>query len=124
MVSSMKIMQVFDSAMCCSSGVCGTDVNQHLVTFSADVDWAKQQGVQIQRFNLAQQPMEFANNQVVRGYLERFGEEGLPLILVDGELTLARRYPTRAELARWAGIAHPADEPKPVCGCRSLKSCC
>jgi len=120
----MKTIQVFDPAMCCSSGVCGSDVDQQLVNFSADVDWAKQQGVQIQRFNLAQQPMEFANNQIVRGFLERSGEEALPLILVDGEVALAGRYPHRTELARWAGIAMPVMEIKPADGCCSGAKCC
>ncbi len=41
----MEKIQVFDPALCCSSGVCGTDVDQQLVDFSADADWAKQQGV-------------------------------------------------------------------------------
>ena len=40
----MKKVQVFDPALCCSSGVCGTDVDQALGHFSADVDWAKQNG--------------------------------------------------------------------------------
>jgi len=120
----MKTIQVFDPAMCCNSGVCGTDVDQQLVTFSADVDWAKQQGVQIQRFNLAQQPMDFANNQLVRGFLERSGEEALPLILVDGEVALAGRYPHRTELARWAGIAQPITEIKPAGGCCSGNKSC
>ena len=38
----MKTIQVFDPALCCSTGVCGVDVDQALVNFSADVDWAKQ----------------------------------------------------------------------------------
>ena len=119
----MKSIQVYDPAMCCSSGVCGTDVDQQLVTFSADVDWARQQGVQIQRFNLAQQPMDFASNQVVRGFLERSGAESLPLILVDGEVALAGRYPHRSELARWAGIASVI-EIKASAACCSGSSCC
>jgi hypothetical protein len=113
----MKTIQVFDPAMCCNTGVCGTEVDQLLVTFAADVDWAKQQGAQIQRFNLAQQPMDFASNQVVRGFLERSGEEALPLILVDGEVALAGRYPNRTELARWAGIKHAAIEIQPAASC-------
>jgi len=120
----MKSIQVFDPAMCCSSGVCGTEVDQQLVTFSADVDWARQQGVQIARFNLAQQPMDFANNPVVRRFLERSGEEALPLILVDGEVALAGRYPKRAELARWAGIRHSAIEIQPSDECCSGGRCC
>ena len=58
----MRKVQVFDPALCCSSGVCGTDVDQKLVDFSADVDWVKQHGVDIERFNLAQQPIVFAEN--------------------------------------------------------------
>lgn len=44
----MKIVQVFDPAMCCSSGVCGVEVDQALVSFSAEVNWAKKNGVQIE----------------------------------------------------------------------------
>lgn len=119
----MKTIYVFDPAMCCSSGVCGTDVDQSLVNFSADVDWAKQNGVKIERFNLAQQPMEFANNQVVRNFLERSGQEALPLILVDGEIALAGRYPNRTELARWAGIVQPLTD-VPAGSCCSGGKCC
>jgi hypothetical protein len=104
----MKTIQVFDPALCCSSGICGADVDQSLVNFSADLAWAKQNGVQIERFNLAQQPMAFVENTMVNSFLERSGQGALPLILVDGEIALAGRYPTRAELSRWAG-AEPFD---------------
>jgi hypothetical protein len=111
----MTTIQVYDPALCCSTGVCGVDVDQELVGFSADVDWAKQNGAKIERFNLAQQPLAFAENSLVKAYLERSGEEALPLILVDGEVALAGRYPHRAELSRWAGITE-AEETKPS-GC-------
>ena len=120
----MKSIQVFDPAMCCNTGVCGTEVDQQLVSFAADVDWARQNAAQIDRYNLAQQPMEFANNQVVKGFLERSGQEALPLILVDGEVALAGRYPNRSELARWAGIAHLVSEIKPAGGCCGGSKCC
>ncbi len=100
----MKTIQVYDPALCCGTGVCGVDVDQSLVNFSADVEWAKQNGVAVDRFNLAQQPMAFAENTAVKSFLERSGAEALPLILVDGEVALAGRYPRRAELARWAGV--------------------
>lgn len=122
----MATIQVFDPALCCSTGVCGVEVDQQLVSFSADVDWAKQNGAQIERFNLAQQPLAFAENPIVKGFLERSGQEALPLILVDGEVALAGRYPNRVELARWAGIVQ-AVEPeaaKPAGGCCSGSRCC
>ena len=119
----MTAIRVFDPAMCCSSGVCGVDVDQQLVSFSADVDWAKQNGAKIERFNLAQQPMDFANNKIVRDFLERSGQEALPLILVDGEFALAGRYPNRIELSRWAGI-EALTEIAPSSGCCSGSKCC
>lgn len=120
----MRSIQVFDPALCCSSGVCGVDVDQALVSFSADMDWAKQKGAAIERFNLAQQPLVFAQNAAVKGFLERSGEEALPLVLVDGEVALAGRYPNRQELARWAGIADEAKRPTSGSSCCSGGSCC
>jgi hypothetical protein len=121
----MKNLQVFDPALCCSSGVCGAEVDQKLVTFSADVDWAKQNGARIERFNLAQQPMAFAGNAVVKGLLERSGEGALPVILLDGELALAGRYPNRDELARWAEIVQLPVTAAPAAGacCCSGRNC-
>lgn len=119
----MLTIQVFDPALCCSSGVCGTDVDQKLVDFAADVSWLKNQGGVIERFNLAQQPLAFADNAVVKGFLERSGQEALPLILVDGEVALAGRYPQRAELARWAKIPSTPDTKKDG-GCCGGSRCC
>ncbi|WP_183634880.1 arsenite efflux transporter metallochaperone ArsD [Niveibacterium umoris] len=117
----MKTLKVYDPALCCSTGVCGTDVDQALVSFSADVAWATAQGASIERFNLAQQPMAFAENAVVKGFLERSGAEALPLILLDGEVALAGRYPNRAELTRWLGLQGEAVAAKPCC---SGSRCC
>jgi len=116
-------IQIFDPALCCSTGVCGADVDQALVNFSADAAWAKQNGAQIERFNLAQQPMVFAANGTVKGFLERSGEAALPLVLVNGEVALAGRYPNRVEIARWAGILPIAAESKPA-SCCSGSNCC
>ena len=75
------------------------------------------------RLNLAQQPLAFAGNQTVKAFLERSGQAALPLILVDGEVALAGRYPGRAELARWAGITE-ADTAESQGGCCSGSRCC
>lgn len=119
----MKIIQVYDPALCCSTGVCNSEVDQALIDFAADVDWAKQNGARIERFNLAQQPLAFAENPIVKGFLERSGQEALPLILVDGEVTQAGRYPHRTELARWTGIAQPTTEEKPSGRCSGSRCC-
>ena len=120
----MKIIQVFDPAMCCSSGVCGGEGDQALVSFSAEVNWAKKNGVQIERFNLSSEPLKFVENKTVSSFLERSGADSLPLILIDGEITLAGRYPNRAELIRWAGITPEIAEIEATSNCCSGSKCC
>jgi hypothetical protein len=119
----MPNIQIFDPALCCSTGICGVEVDQKLVNFAADVDWAKQNGAQIERFNLAQQPLAFAENPTVKGFLERSGSQALPLVLVDGEVALAGRYPSRSELARWAGIEAPEASPAQGACCTGSRCC-
>ncbi len=113
----MTSVEVFDPALCCDSGVCGADVDQDLVTFSAEFGYATKQGATIQRYNLAQQPIEFATNPVVAGFLQRSGPQSLPLTLVDGQIALAGRYPRRAEIAGWCGLTEPAALPLLATGC-------
>lgn len=126
----MKKIQVFDPALCCSSGVCGTDVDQALVNFSADIDWARQNGMSVERFNLAQQPMAFAENAAVKGLLARSGESALPITLVDGEVAFAGRYPVREDLARWletpdtASASIESSTAAKAGGCCSGGACC
>jgi hypothetical protein len=118
----MTTIQIFDPALCCSTGVCGVEADQALISFAADVDWVKQNGARVERFNLAQQPMAFAENATVKSFLERSGQEALPLILVDGEIALAGRYPNRTELARWGGVAEKSEAKQG--GCCGGSSCC
>lgn len=120
----MKTIQIFDPALCCPTGVCGADVDQALVSFSADVAWAEQNGAKIERFNLAQQPVAFADNHTVKTFLERSGDDALPLVLVGGEVAMAGRYPNRGELARWAGILMMATDTNESNSCAPGSGCC
>jgi len=98
----MTAIEVFDPAMCCSTGVCGPSVDPALATFAADLGWIADQGVFVGRHNLSQEPKAFADSDLVRGLLAERGDEALPAIVVDGMLRSWGRYPSRAELATWA----------------------
>jgi Arsenical resistance operon protein ArsD len=100
----MTTIHVFDPAMCCSTGVCGPSVDPRLALLAADLDWLRAQGVAIERFNLAQQPAAFAADAAVRAVLEAKGDTGLPVIKVNDEIKSVGEYPSRADLATWAGI--------------------
>ena len=53
----MKTIQVYDPPMCCSTGLCGTEIDPALVRFAALLTQLSQKGIQVERYNLSQQPM-------------------------------------------------------------------
>ena len=100
----MATIQVFDKPMCCSSGVCGPDVDPALITFSADLQWLERQGVQVQRINPAHQPTLFAANELVRQELQQHGSGCLPVVVVNNAVVSRGGFPNRQQLADWAGV--------------------
>lgn len=93
----MKTIQVYDPPMCCSTGLCGNDIDPALVSFAALLTQLSQKGVKVERYNLGQQPMAFVQNATVKALLDTDGVAALPLILVDGEIRLKGRYLTAEE---------------------------
>ena len=100
----MTKITIYDPAMCCSTGICGSDIDQKLVDFASDLDWLKSKGVEIRRINFSQEPAMFVENEQVRAVLDKSGVDGLPVIFADDVLQASGQYPARAELARMAGI--------------------
>lgn len=93
----MKKLEIFDPAMCCSTGVCGVEVDPVLVQCNADLLWLAEQGVTVNRYNLSQQPQAFAANPAVLKEIEA-GMERLPLTLIDGQIVATGAYLSRDQL--------------------------
>jgi hypothetical protein len=89
------LIEVYDPVMCCSTGVCGPDVDDTLADFANNIKWLKSQGVEIKRFNLGQEPEVFKANSQVLARLRQAGTEALPIILVNGEMVSEGGYPNR-----------------------------
>ena len=104
-------VQVFDPAMCCSTGVCGPSVDPVLPRFAADLEWLKSKGAQVERYNLAQEVGAFTSNPIVKTILNSQGTKCLPLVLVNGVIVSEAIYPTRKVLAGFVGVNY---EPEPV----------
>ena len=98
----MKTLVIYDPPMCCSSGVCGPDVDPELVRAAAFFDRMRRLGVSVERHNLAREPMKFVGNPVVRALMEKEGS--LPAVFVDGELVMSGRLPGAEEQAAWESM--------------------
>ena len=115
-------IQVYDPAMCCSTGVCGPSINPVLPRFAADLEWLAAQGAVVQRYNLSQEPGAFVANTNVQAALEEMGTDCLPLIIVNGDVMSKGKYPVRFTLAKWAGIPMAAPVELPIFGAGSAVS--
>jgi AhpD family alkylhydroperoxidase len=109
----MSVLEVYDPAMCCSTGVCGPDVDPKLAQFARDLDWLKGQGVEVRRFNLAQEPVRFVEKSAVKSIMDRSGGDELPAIVFEETVAVGGRYPTREELVRIVGLTRNGNQVAP-----------
>jgi len=122
----MKTLEVFDPAMCCSTGVCGVEVDPVLAQFAADLQWVAGQGVTVSRHNLGQEPAAFAANAAVVKEMEA-GMERLPVLVIDGQVASTGLYPSRAQLAQKLGLKAGAGDTAAVAApscCTPKSGCC
>lgn len=131
----MKKMQIFEPAMCCSTGLCGVGVDPELLRISTVLNTLKNNGVHVDRFNLSNAPQEFVVNKTVNDFVSRKGVEGLPVILVDGEIIITGRYPSNEEFMKLldvpahyiggnAGDLQTETKKTHGCGCSGGDCCC
>jgi len=97
-------VEIYDPAMCCSSGMCGPAIDPELVKMNEAVLALQKQGVEVLRFNLAQQPKEFMANKTVADLLRKNGKNVLPVTVVDGEVFRTGEYPSYDDLCKKLGI--------------------
>lgn len=100
----MKYMEIFEQAMCCPTGLCGPSIDPELLRVSTVLDTLKQHGIDVGRYNLTSAPLKFVQTKAVTDFLQHHGPEDLPLILVDGTVQFAGRYPTNDEFASLIGF--------------------
>lgn len=99
----MKKIEIFDPAMCCSTGVCGPSVDKDLLRIATIIDALKNMGIEVKRHNLSSEPQAFVNNDKVKLLLEEKGADVLPITLVGGEVALTGEYPSNAQMSEWTG---------------------
>ena len=132
----MKKMQIFEPAMCCSTGLCGVGVDQELLRISTVINTMEKNGVKVERFNLSSSPQEFVTNKVINTFINEKGVDGLPVTVLDGEIVISGRYPQNEEFVKLLEIpmSFLGEQPKEVkattkdsggCGCDcSGGNCC
>lgn len=104
----MKKIEIFDPAMCCPTGICGPGVDPELTRIASAIYSLGKKGIDIQRYQLTNDPDKFAENGEITRVLTEKGPDALPVILINGEVAKVGSYPTNEELAEWLEVK--ADE--------------
>lgn len=123
----MSKIEIFDPAMCCSTGLCGVSVDQELLRVATLINTLTKKGVTVIRYGLSSQPQAFVDNKKVNEYLMKDEVEVLPITVVDGEVVKTRVYPTDDEFAKWAGLSTAeiaTAPPSKKGGCCDSGGCC
>ena len=98
-----KEIEIFDPAMCCSTGVCGPSVDKNLLRIATLIDVLKNMGIEVKRHNLSSEPQAFIKNDKVKQLLREKGADVLPITLVGGEVAIVGQYPSTAQMSEWSG---------------------
>ena len=109
-------LTIYDKPLCCSSGVCGPNVDPALAAFADDLRWLAAQGVEVVRHNPAQNAHAFITDPLIREAMKGGGEAVLPVVAVDGVEKSRKTYPSRAELAAWTNILLDTNNDTACCG--------
>lgn len=87
--------------MCCSNGICGPSVDEKLIRIQElilDLQKNYSDKVQVNRYMISAQPMEYMSNPVVAEILQQEGPDQLPVVVIDGQLVTKKGYPTKDQV--------------------------
>lgn len=87
-------LEIYEPALCCSTGVCGPEPDKKLIEFQNTLNLLKKAGVEVQRFAINQSPLAFTKNETVKAWIRANGPGKLPLSLLDGAILKAEDYPS------------------------------
>ena len=100
----MKTIEIFDPAMCCPTGLCGTNIDPNLMRIAVIIEKLKKEGIEVKRHNLRDEPQVYVTNAKVNELLQSRGAEVLPITLVNGEVAVSGSYPTTKQMSEWSGV--------------------
>jgi hypothetical protein len=124
----MKI-EIYDPAMCCSTGVCSPSVDPELVRIQESLRQIRKQApaVKVERYGLSTDPQAFVDNNAVAELLKNEGPHCLPLVFVDGAVLSKGCYPANEQLMttlKQTGLDVTLAENGKISSCCGDPTCC
>lgn len=101
----MKVLEMYEPAMCCQTGICGPTVDSQLLEISGIYDHINKSGnCEAKRYNLSQDTQAFVDNGTAIDLIHKNGKKILPITLIDGEVVKTGAYPSVEEFQEFSGV--------------------
>ncbi|AYW49932.1 MAG: arsenite efflux transporter metallochaperone ArsD [Tetragenococcus halophilus] len=123
----MSKISLYEPAMCCDTGVCGPGVDTELLRMSSVVQTLENtDDVEVERFNLTNNPGAFVENAKIGELLQTKGAEILPVVLLDDEIVKMAGYPSNDEFTVYTGVnfSEEKQEKQENSCCSPSSGCC
>ena len=96
-VSIMLNIEIYEEAMCCSTGVCGPEPDETLIKVNQINEYLKQNQIEVRRYNMSNNPNEFIKNKEAIRLIQEKGNEVLPITFLEGNIAKTGAYITQEE---------------------------
>jgi len=91
---------IYESAMCCSSGLCGPSPDQGLLELQNVLEEIKKMGSEVERYSITLNPKKFRENPQVIRLIQEQQLKALPITTFNGNIVKSGGYPTLEELKK------------------------
>ena len=122
----MKKIVIYESAMCCSSGVCGPSPDKSLIELQDTIEKVKEMGCEVERYSITQHPKKFRENPAIIKIIQEHQIKALPVTTYEGRIIKVGTYPSLGELRGVISENRPIPESAPPANeaCCSGQNCC
>ncbi|HGO3521440.1 arsenite efflux transporter metallochaperone ArsD [Staphylococcus agnetis] len=93
----MLNIEIYEEAMCCSTGVCGPEPDEVLIKANQVNEYLKQNKIEVNRYNMSDNPNEFIQNKEAIRLIQNQGSEVLPITFIEGKIVKTGAYITADE---------------------------
>lgn len=101
--------------------------SKELENYTSLVDKFQKIGANVNRYNLEDNSSDFEDNKIVTRFINENGEEVLPIVMVNNEVVITRRYPSEGEFYELlfpdSDLDGIDDFGEDSCGCGSGSTC-
>lgn len=93
-------IEFFEPAMCCTTGLCGPSVDEHLVRLNEDLKRLQSEdaALTVERYAINQRPFKFRDNADVYKLVTGNGKKVLPITVIAGKIVKTKSYPSYEEM--------------------------